>query len=208
MQKKLSQNLIVAVNAISFGGAAIFGGIGIFAAISNFTKGSWYIYGYGIETLISGIATSFFLAVLAVLFGLLAKYTIKKITNADLLKKAYETLAVITLILSVLFVAVALSIAIYALIGVGSKSISQKELWLNSFLPALIAAVVTGIVACISKKVARGYIAILPLATNIVLGVASVSLILMIVSTAVNIYGKSSSKKASDLYDDIYNWFY
>ena len=208
MHKKLSQNLIVAVNAISFGGAAIFGGIGIFAAISNFTKGSWYIYGYGIESLVSGIATSFFLAVLALLLALLAKYTIKKINNADLLKKTYETLAVITLILTTLFVAIALSVAIYALIGVGSKSINQKELWLNGFLPAFIAAVVTGAVAFISKKVAAGKIAILPLATNIVLGVASVSLLLMIVSTVVEIYGKSSSQKANDLYNDLYNWIY
>jgi len=208
MHKKLSQNLVIAVNAISFGGAAIFGGIGIFAAISNFTKGSWYIYGYGIESLVSVIATSFFLAVLALLLALLAKFTIKKINNADLLKKTYETLAVVTLILTTLFVAIALSVAIYALIGVGSKSIDQKELWLNGFLPALIAAVVTGTVAFIGKKVAKGKIAILPLATNIVLGIASVSLLLMIVSTVVEIYGKSSSQKANDLYNDLYNWLY
>jgi len=208
MHKKLSQNLVIAVNAISFGGAAIFGGIGIFAAIANFTKGSWYIYGYGIESLVSGVATSFFLAVLALLLGLLAKFTIKKINNADLLKKTYETLAVVTLILTTLFVAIALSVAIYALIGVGSKSIDQKELWLNGFLPALIAAVVTGTVAFIGKKVAKGKIAILPLATNIVLGIASVSLLLMIVSTVVEIYGKSSSQKANDLYNDLYNWLY
>ena len=208
MHKKLSQNLVIAVNAISFGGAAIFGGIGIFAAIANFTKGSWYIYGYGIESLVSVIATSFFLAVLALLLALLAKFTIKKINNADLLKKTYETLAVVTLILTTLFVAIALSVAIYALIGVGSKSIDQKELWLNGFLPALIAAVVTGTVAFIGKKVAKGKIAILPLATNIVLGIASVSLLLMIVSTVVEIYGKSSSQKANDLYNDLYNWLY
>ena len=212
MNKKLSQNLIVAINAISFGGAAIFGGIGIFAAISNFTKGSWYIYGGAFEGLIGSVATSFFLAVLALAFGLLAKFTIKKITSSDLLKKAYVALSVVSKILTVFFVAVAVSVAIYALIGVGSDYVSQKDLWLNGFLAALISAAVAGAVAMISHKVASEKITILPLATHAVLGVASLSLLLMIISTIVNLYGNgSSSSSYSDSLNelnDLFNMFY
>ena len=203
MHKKLSQNLIVAVNAISFGGAAIFGGIGIFAAIANFTKGEWRIYGGSIEGLIGSIATSFFLAVLALGLGILARYTLKKITNSDLLKKAYGTLAVVAGIIGVVLVAVAVSIAIYALIVVGSKA-SQKELWLNGFLAAIIAAIVAFATTYIANKVSSGKIAVLPMATNIVLGVASLSFLLMVISTIVNVYGKSSSSGYGSIYDLLY----
>lgn len=208
MHKKLSQNLIIAVNAISFTGAAIFGGIGIFAAIANFTKGDWRIYSSGIESLIGGIDTSFFLAILALALGILARYTIKKITNADLLKKAYGIVAAVSVVLTTLFVAVAVSIALYALIGIGSKAISQKELWLNGFLSAMIAAAVACGVAYVAKKVSAGKIAILPIATNIALGVSSLSLLLMIISTVVNIYGSSNSRYPSDDYlNDLYHLF-
>ena len=207
MHKKLPQNLIVAVNAISFAGAAIFGGLGIFAAIANFTN-DWIIYGGGIESLVGAVATSFFLAVLALCFGLLAKFTIKKITNADLLKKAYGIVAVVAGLLAVLFVVVAVSVAIYALIVVGSKYVDQGDLWLSGFLSALIAAVVAGGTAYLAKKITTGKIAILPLATNAVLGVASLSFLLMIISTIVNTYGDSPSSGLNSLDDwaDLFNY--
>ena len=209
MQKKLSQNLIVAINAASFGGAAIFGSIGILAAISNFTEGSWYIYGSGIESLIGGVAMSFFLAVLAFVLGVIAKSTIKKITNADLLKKSYGTLTVVACIIGALATTVAISVAIFALIVIGSKSYDQKELWLNSFLPAIIVSAITFCTAWFTRKISSGNIASLPLATNIVLGIASVSLLLTVISTIVVVYGTSSkstggSGKSYGLYDLIY----
>ena len=210
---KLSQNTIIAINTISFGGAAIFGGIGIFSAISNFTKGDWYIYNSGIESLISGAGTSFFLAILALLFGVLAKLTIKKINNADLLKKSYEKLAIVSALLTVLSIAVAVSIMLFALIAIGAKGINQKTLWLNGFLSALIAAVVTGTTAYFSKKISSGKIATLPSATDIVLGIASVSFLLMIISTIVTLYAGHSSTPSNYLdevqngLEDFYNLF-
>ncbi|MDL2236138.1 hypothetical protein LJC07_08415 [Christensenellaceae bacterium OttesenSCG-928-L17] len=205
MQKKLSQNLIVAVNAISFTGAAIFGGIGIFAAIANFTKGDWSIYNGSIESLIGTISTSFFLAILALLFGILAKMTIKKISDANILKKAYGTVAVVSGLLTILFIAVAVSIAIFALISIGSKSVDQGTLWLSGFLSSIICAAVTFGTALIAKKVSDGQIKLLPMATNIVLGISSLSALLMLISTIVNVYGNNSSSYYNNDYYDALN---
>lgn len=209
MQKKLSQKLIITTNAISFAGAAIFGGMGVFAAIASFTKGDWTVYGAGFEGLLGSVSTSFFLAVLALLLGLLAKYTIKKMKDAALLKKAYGILAFGVGCMSAVFVAIATSIALYALIGLGSKSIDQPDLWLNGFLPATLAAIVTAITAKVAKKVAMGKVVILPLATDIVLGVSALSLLLMIISTVLSVYGdKKPASTGSKYIDDLYNYFY
>ena len=192
MQKKLSQNLIVAVNAISFAAAAIFGGIGVFAAIANFTKGNWTIFSPSIENTFLSVPMSFFLAILAILFGLLAKMTIKKVSDATLLNKAYGLVAVVSGLVSVLFVTIAISVAIFALIAVGSKSVDQGDLWLSGFLSSLICGGVAFGTAFIAKKVYDGKIAILPMATNIVLGVTALSAVLMLISTIVNLYSNNS----------------
>lgn len=204
MKKKLPQSAVVTANAISFAAAAIFGGIGIFAAIANFTRGGWDFMPATIGSLIPGMGTAFFMAFLGLICGLIAMFTLKKITDADLLKKSYATVGVVAGAATVAMIAYLVGIMIYAILAVGAGGDAQAMLWLDCFLPALITGGLFLGLALIAKQIASGGIKILPTMTIVVLCVASAGALLTIISTLVGLYAKSGSYDYD--YDDVNNF--
>ena len=95
-----------------------------------------------------------------------------------------------------------IALAIYALMGVGEKSgVEQGYLWLNGFLSNTLAAAAAVAVVFIANAIAAGKTQVLSIMRFIALGVASVALIIAVVSTLVGFYSKKSSSSYSDYSD-------
>jgi MFS family permease len=197
------QGLLATLNAFSITLAAFFGINSIFGAIAHFTKSAKEPWSFGVPVIgnfsIAGVPTLFLAAFISVVFGLIGILTLKKITDAEVLKKSYAKVSAFFAIVSVILTSIAVGTIIYALLALGEKSgVDQGDLWLSGFLPALILAVASVVATIIAKQVAAGKTAILRIFSLIALGVAVLGFILVVISTLVNFYGK----KTSSSYDD------
>jgi uncharacterized membrane protein YwzB len=182
-KKNLPQLFLVAANAFSLVYAVEVGVFSIVMAILALVTGgitggflAYYPFWFGIS---------------AVVFGLIAFWTMKKITDKDLLKKAYGVAAAFLMVEVIFTATAAISVIPFALFAVGAGGAVQQALWLNMFLPFFgAAAVMAGLLAAV-KKIFDGYVKLLPIMTYIVFAVAGIALILAIIATFVGLYGGS-----------------
>jgi hypothetical protein len=189
--KNVSQLFLVATNAFSLVYAVEVGLLAVYVAI---------------RALIEGGATGgvmayipLWLGLSAGAFGLIALLTVKKITDHELLKKAYNIVAAFVLVGAVLAMTGAVGVMLFSLFAVGVGAI-QGVLWLDLFLPMFaVAAVATGLLA-VAKKIAGGMIKLLPIMTYVIFAIAGIALILAIVATFVGLYGGSGSYYSPSYY--------
>ncbi|MDR0591153.1 MAG: hypothetical protein LBG75_01155 [Candidatus Nomurabacteria bacterium] len=203
--KKLPQPFIVALNTVSLSLAGVLSVFSVLTAAANFTKGEWLFTSPYFNGL-TNIPLTLVLSVAAVLFAVIATITLKKITDADILKKAYSIVAVVAITATVIALSAALSAVLLSLLTVGVEGNDQGAIWLSGFLPAMIVAVITTGLALLAKAVACGKISILPVVTYAVLGIASFSLLLWIISDLVYLYSDNDASEYSRLKDRLYEY--
>jgi hypothetical protein len=181
-KKSLPQSGLAAINAFSLVYAVEAGIFAVVLGIIALTQGRVGA-GTAFPALLIGIS--------ALAFGLVALFTMRKITDKNLVKKAYGVAAVILLIEAILYAAMTVGTALYALFSVGIGEI-QGNLWLNWFLPLLGLTVVSAGLSFVAKKVYDGMASkILPIVAYIALGIAGVGILLAMIATFVGWYGSS-----------------
>ena len=164
---KIPEIATVALNAFSTVYAVAFGLIALYAAIAALIHtGSYYAGPFG-GSLMSSLAGATILgafpyAVSAVIFGLIANWTLRKITNVDYVKKAYGIATAITSVATVILGSTMISVILLAIIGAGNGSSYQGFIWGDMFVPALIATVVAAGMAFAFSKISSGKLEILP----------------------------------------------
>jgi hypothetical protein len=198
-KKSLPQSGLAAINAFSLIYAVEAGLYAVVFGIIALTQGRVGA-GTAYPTLLIGIS--------ALVFGLLAFLTMKKITDKEAVKKAYGVAAVVLLIQTVLLASLTVGTALYALFSVGVGSI-QGGLWLNGFLPLLGATVVSAGLLVAAKKAYDGLASkILPIMIYVALGVAGLGILLATIATFVGWYGSGGSSVYDNIpsyYDSLYD---
>jgi hypothetical protein len=191
--KGLSQLFLVAANAFSLVCAVEAGALAIILAITALVTGglsggvsAYYPLWFGISAAIS---------------GLVALWTAKKVTDVEMLKKAYGIATAFVLVELVLAATATISLVLFALFAIGADGVSQQSLWLNSFLPYLGATAVLAGLLVVVKKISDGVTKLLPIIIYIVFGMAGIALILAIIAVFVGLYGGSSSRYSPSYYD-------
>ncbi|MDR2063441.1 MAG: hypothetical protein LBQ02_01445 [Candidatus Nomurabacteria bacterium] len=209
----MPQKSLAGLNAFSIAIATFFGALSIFGAIAKFVamgakSGDGWAFGIPITGVFNNTAVPalFITAFIALVFGVIGFITLRKITDAEVLQKSYGKTSGFFTILSIIFTSITISVVFYALFALGEKSgVVQKDLWLNSFLPSLIVSATAIVTTVLAKQVAAGKTALLRIFGFIALGVAAIGFILVVISTLVGFYGKTSSSPYD--YNDIYNLF-
>lgn len=217
---KMTGTRAAVVNAAAVAVAGYFGVVAIFGAIAGFTKGSWVFDVPGIvSTMFGGTVASislfgtsisagasmlFITMMIAFAAGLIGLFTLKKLTDAAAVKKAWAIVAEIFGVIFGLLVIGLVATAVYSLLGLGEKSgVSQGDLWLSSFLPLAIKAVVAFGMYIIARKIAAGKLEVLRIFSMVTGGIAAVAFVLVLVQTLVGFYGKKTS---SSVFDDDYDY--
>lgn len=205
------------VNAAAVTVAAYFGIVAIFGAIAGFTKGDWSFSMPAVITALFGNATISFLgvsvsvgpsalfltAILALVGGLIGFFTLKKLTDATAVKRAWAIVAEIFGVVTGLLVIALVSIALWSLLGLGEKSgVDQGTLWLSVFLPTLIKTVIAGGLYVLAKKIVAGKLEVLRIFSMVATGIAIVAIIITVVQTLVAFY----DKKPRSSYNSDYDW--
>lgn len=204
---KLKMNGVraAAVNAAGVTVATYFGVMAIFAAIAGFTKGEWT---FGLPALMVfvpayGSTASYLVlaAVLTLVGGLIGFFTLKKLTDAAAVKKVWNIIGEIFMVIAGVLALSAVTTAIFSIMGIGKKAgVDQGTLWLSTFLPTVIRFATAGTIAFLAKKIAAGKLEVLKIFSIVAALIAAVALILVIVQTMVSFYAKKSS--SSRYYDD------
>lgn len=212
MPKVQADNKVIAtVNAISMSLATFMGWMTIWAAIASFTKKGWGV-GIPFTGILFGansgyVGTIFATGLLTVLFAVIGLITARKITDINAMKNSWKCVRNLFVVIAGLEVFKMIALAIYALMGVGEKSgVEQGYLWLNGFLSNTLAAAAAVAVVFIANAIAAGKTQVLSIMRFIALGVASVALIIAVVSTLVGFYSKKSSSSYSDAIDSVNTW--
>lgn len=207
MPKVQADNKVIAsVNAISMALATFMGWMTIWAAIASFTKKGWGV-GIPFTGILFGansgyVGTIFATGLLTVLFAVIGLITARKITDINAMKNSWKCVRNLFVVIAGLEVFKMIALAIYALMGIGEKSgVDQGYLWLNGFLSNTLAAAAAVAVVFIANAIAAGKTQVLSIMRFIALGVASVALIIAVVSTLVGFYSKKSSSSYSDYSD-------
>ena len=208
---KIAGDKVAGINAFAISFAVFFGAMTIFSAIAGFTKGDW---SFGIPFMGAafanvGLASTLITGLLAVVFAVIGLVTIGKITDRESLTKSWNAISKVFFVLTCIYVMSMVGIALYSLFALGKKGLDHGDLWLSSFLPNFITAVVAGVMAYMSKMIAGGKTAVLRALSIVAIGVASIGLVLVIVQTLVGFYGEKSSSSSSyeDYYQDILDYF-
>lgn len=194
---KISSKAMAHINAFTIALSIFFGGSAIFAAIAGFTKGEWDFSVPFIGSFLGGNtypgSSLFMTAFLVLALAIIGMLTLRKVTSLDDMKAAWKKVAAIFAVITAIFLVEVVATAIYSLCGVGQKSgVSQKYLWLSSFLPILINGLIAFGVTFMAKQIAAGKAQVLRIASYIALGVAALAFILVIVYTFVDFYSKKT----------------
>jgi hypothetical protein len=204
MPKVQADNKVIAtVNAVSTTLAIFMGWMTIFAAIASFTNKGWGV-GIPFSGLLLGanaghLGTIFACGLLTVLFAVIGLISARKITDINAMKGSWKCVRNVFVVIATLEVFKMVALAIYALCGLGKKSgVDQGYLWLNGFLSNTLAAAAAVAIVFISNAIAAGKTQVLNIVRFIALGVASVALIIAVISMFVNFYGKKSSSSYGD----------
>jgi len=183
--KSVSPLFLTAANTFSVVYASVFGLAAAILAVINLVDVSKMSKYY-----ISGVLTypTVFYAVSAIIFGLIAFFTMKKLTDTSMLKKAYAIAAAFLSVAVVLFAAATITTVLYAIFAAGAGAAIQKLLWLNMFLPFFgITAILFGIV-CFTKSISDGKIKLLPPYIYTILGISGLGFILAMIATFIGLY--------------------
>lgn len=210
---KADNKVIATVNAVSLTLASFLGWMTIFNAIASFTKKGWHvgiplvdtIFGSNFSGFSGGASLALFsTGILTVVFAVIGIITARKITDVEAMKGSWKCVRNLFVVIAGIEVVKMISLAIYALCGLGKKSgVEQGYLWLNGFLSNTLAAAGAVAMVFIANVIASGKTQVLSIMRFIALGIASVALIMAVISTFVNFYGNGSSKYSSD--DDDYS---
>ncbi|MCQ2571008.1 MAG: hypothetical protein MJ154_02060 [Candidatus Saccharibacteria bacterium] len=210
---KADNKVIATINAVSLTLATFMGWMTIFAAIASFTKKGWSVGIPFIDIILGANAGHlgyvFATGLLTVVFAVIGLITARKITDINAMKSSWKCVRNFFVLVACAEVFKMVALAIYALCGLGKKSgVDQGYLWLNGFLSNALAAAAAVAVVFVSNAIAAGKTQVLSLIRFIALGVASVALILAVVSMFVNFYGKksSSSYDLEDALDSASSW--
>lgn len=201
----ISQKALATFNATSMTLGSLFGLFAIFKAIAEFTNGKWLfsVPFFGIFN--ESPSSTLYFGVAAIFLAVVALMTSKRITDAKAVGEAHKTMAQIFYVIASLIGASLITIVLYSLFALGTKSIDQGSLWLDGFLPAFILTGAVFAIALISSKIAAGKITLANTLKFISLGAAGLGLVLAIIATLVGFYGKTSSSSTYDDYSDILN---
>lgn len=213
MNMKIAGDKAAGINAFAISFAVFFGAMAIFSAIAGFTKGDWTfnIPLIGAAFANVGLASALITGLLAVVFAVIGLMTIGKITDKAALVKSWTMVSKVFFVLTCIYVVSMVGLALYSLFALGKKGLDHGDLWLSSFLPNLITALVAGVMAYLAKMIAAGKTATLRMLSAVATGIASVGLILVIIQTLVGFYGGTSSSSSSgygDYYQDILDYLY
>jgi hypothetical protein len=208
----MPQGLLAPLNAFSIVFAAFFGVVSVFGAIAAFTAAAKTSWSFGIPLIntfnTTSVSTLFVTAFVAAAFAVIGFITLKKITDAEALKKSYATASNVLTIVAVILTSITVATILYALLALGKSSgVSQGPLWLNSFLPVLIMTAMVIGAKILTKKVADGNTALLRVFGLIALGAGGLGFILVIVATLVGFYGSGSSSTSTDSIYDLMKYF-
>jgi hypothetical protein len=209
---KMPGNRAATLNAFALSFAAFFGFMTIMAAIAGFTDGEWLFNIPLIGTVLANVSivsTVLTTALMAVLFAVVGMLTVSKITNIEDVKKAWCGVARVFLVLALIYAATMVSIMIYSLLAIGSKSgVSQSNLWLVNFIPNLITMAAAGGMWLIARQIANGKTAMLKILSILGVVIAGVGLILVIVQTLVGFYSGPSVPSLPGGLDNLLDlWF-
>lgn len=196
--KDLPQLFLVAANAFSVVYAVEVGLMAIVMAILALSAGG----------LVGGITAfyPFWWGLSALVFGLIAFFSMKKITDREMLKKAYGIVAAFLIVEIVIVATAAIAVIPYAIFAAGAGGEIQKMLWLNLFLPFLGVAVVISGFLFVIKKIYDGMIKLLPIVVYVILAIAGVALVMAIIATFTGLYGKNNYYSPSYDYDYYLNY--
>ena len=198
-KRDVPQVFVVAANAFSVVYAVEIGLFAVYMAIMALVTGGF----------VGGVPAfyPFWWGLSAAVFGLVAFFSMKKITDREMLKKAYGIVAAFLIVEIVITATAAIAIIPYALFAAGAGGELQKVLWLNMFLPFLgVAAAITGFLFVI-KKIYDGMIKLLPIVTYVILAIAGVAIVLAMIATFVGLYGKSSRSYTTPSYDYDFDYY-
>lgn len=194
VMKVADNKLLSALNAIGLGVAVYFGVMAIFGAIAGFAKIAWNMKTDEVSLfLLGGGNLNLAMALTAVLGAVVAMLTIKKITDAEILKNAYRGLMVGFLMLAGMAAVGMLATALYSLMGIGAKYVSQGSLWGIDFVVALVKFLAAVTVVVIAQNVVKGKIQMLKMANFAGLGIAGLGLVLVVISVLIGFYSKSGT---------------
>ena len=195
---KIDKHKFAFVNAWSIALAIFLGWSAIFAAIAGFTK-EWAFgipfFGRFMGTN-AGAPTILLTALFALAFGIFGFVTLKKVTDAEATKKAWDCISKVFLGFVFVYAIDMIAIVIYSLMSLGrSKDLSfdQGTLWLNSFLPTVICCVGAAAIWFMGKQIAEGKTSVLRIASIIAGCIAVVAFILVFIQLLVSYYSKSGS---------------
>ena len=188
------------INVFSICFALFFGIMLIISTISLFTKGKWsFSFPFPTSILTTNMYDArsmyFSLAISAVFFGVISIITAKKSTSdQESVQRTWKTASILFLIFGIIYAVNMVSLAIYALMGVGDKSgLDHEELWLNSVLPSFIIAAINFGISVIANLISKGKAFLIKIMSIVTTSIAGIALILIIIYIFTNFYGKSSS---------------
>ena len=194
---KIENGKIAKLNAWCIALSVFFGWATIWTAIAGFAK-KWSIELPNITRLFVASdsplgSTLLVTGALSVTAAIIALVTIRKITDAEALKKAWSCVAITFLIITGVYAVNIVIMMIYALMMIGSKSINQGTLWSCCFVGLLLHGLGAATVWFLAHLIAKGNNKVLRILSFVAIGIASVALILAFIQCLVSTYSKKSS---------------
>lgn len=191
---KIDKHKFATINAWAIALAIFLGWSAIFAAIAGFTK-KW-VFSIPFFGLFMGsnahTPTILLTALFALAFGIFGFITLKKVTDAEATKKAWNCISKVFLGFIFVYTINMIGIVIYSLMSLGREHFDQGSLWLNGFLSTLICAIGATAVWFIGEQIAEGKTSVLRIASMLAGCLAVVGFIIVFIQLLVSFYSEPS----------------
>ncbi len=213
---KIDNHKVADINAFATAFASFFGFATIIAAISTFTKGKWSFnipfLGSFLGSNLGQTSSMLVVALLTLACAIIGLMTVRKITDAEAMKKAWSCVAKVFGVFVIIFCVDMVAVLIYSLLSLGRSkfAVSQGELWGSSFVANLILALASAAMFFVSAKIAKGETKYLSIMRFVAIGIASVATLMAVVSLLVSFYSKTPTTEVEDAIDslnDLYKYW-
>jgi len=143
-------------------------------------------------------------ALIAMALALVSLVLVKKVTDAEAVKRDFGVVAKILWVLVFLngFLAIAtIFLALFSLgiEGMGERAATalQRRYWLGTFVPVLLAAAVNAVGAYFLRTIAGGKMLMMNIFKKVNLSVAIAATVLMVIASLYALHGRESSSSGS-----------
>ena len=202
MQKGLVRGLAVAlVGGSFFAGLSIAASIALLAKVDPTLVSPFGWIFSGAPDLLIWIS----FAVAAMGLAIVPLVVVKKITDGEAVKKDFAVAAkvlwgVVALNAFLAIATIFISLFSLGIEGMSEKTASalQKQYWLGTFVPVLVAALVNGVGAFFLGSIAKGKMTLMNTFKIAQISVAGVAVVLMVVSSLLALHPRSNNSGSSN----------